>query len=78
MTCLVALEYGNPDDVVKVSAYAAKMPDVQLNIREGEQYYLKDLLYYVQLIQNYQNQYHPNLLFYQYESYLYISLCYFH
>lgn len=49
MTLMVALEYGNPDDVVTVSSYAASMPDVQLNIREGEQYYLKDLLYSLML-----------------------------
>lgn len=49
MTCIVALENGNLDDIVTTSAYAAKMPDVQLNIREGEQYYLKDLLYSLML-----------------------------
>ena len=49
MTLLVALEQGNMEDVVTVSSYAAGMPDVQLNIREGEQYYLKDLLYSLML-----------------------------
>ncbi len=49
MTLLVALEEGNLSDVVTVSSYAASMPDVQLNIREGEQYYLKDLLYSLML-----------------------------
>ena len=49
MTLLVALEYGNMEDLVTVSSYAASMPDVQLNIREGEQYYLKDLLYSLML-----------------------------
>ena len=49
MTCLVTLENANLDDVVTVSSYAAKMPDVQLNAREGEQYYLKDLLYSLML-----------------------------
>ncbi len=49
MTLLVALEEGNLEDVVTVSSYAASMPDVQLNIREGEQYYLKDLLYSLML-----------------------------
>ena len=49
MTLLVALENGNLSDVVTVSSYAASMPDVQLNIREGEQYYLKDLLYSLML-----------------------------
>ena len=43
MTCILALENGKEDDIVTVSAYAASMPNVQLNIEEGEQYYLKDL-----------------------------------
>ena len=45
MTLILALEYGNIDDLVTVSDYAAKMPDVQLNIKAGEQYILEDLLY---------------------------------
>lgn len=49
MTCIIALEKGNLDDLVNVSSYAASMPDVQLHIREGEQYYLKDLLYSLML-----------------------------
>ncbi|MCU6730368.1 D-alanyl-D-alanine carboxypeptidase dacB precursor [uncultured Coprococcus sp.] len=49
LTCILALEYGDLDDTVVVSSYAAKMPDVQLNIREGEEYKLKDLLYSLML-----------------------------
>lgn len=49
MTLIVTLENANLDDVVAVSKYAASMPDVQLNIREGEKYYLKDLLYSLML-----------------------------
>lgn len=49
MTCILALEQGNLDDEVEVSSYAASMPDVQLNIREGEKYLLKDLLYSLML-----------------------------
>lgn len=49
MTCIVALEKGNLDDVVTISSYAATMPDVQLNIRSGEQYILGDLLYSLML-----------------------------
>lgn len=49
MTCLLALELGSPDDTVTVSSYAASMPDVQLNIRKGEQYRLMDLLYSLML-----------------------------
>lgn len=49
MTCILALENGTGDSVVNVSSYAASMPDVQLNINAGEQYYLKDLLYSLML-----------------------------
>lgn len=49
MTCLLALELGNPEDVVTFSAKAAAQPDVQMNGCEGEQYYLKDLLYSLML-----------------------------
>ncbi len=49
MTLIVTLENANLDEVVTVSKYAASMPDVQLNIREGEKYYLKDLLYSLML-----------------------------
>ncbi len=45
MTLILALEYGDLNDMVTVSDYASKMPDVQLNIRAGEQYKLEDLLY---------------------------------
>ena len=44
MTCILTLENGNLDDEVEVSDYAASMPDVQLHIRKGEHYRLKDLL----------------------------------
>lgn len=49
MTCILALENGRLDDRVKVSSYAASMPDVQLHIREGEEYRLEDLLYSLML-----------------------------
>ena len=45
MTCILALELGVPDQIVTFSKTAASMPDVQMNAKEGEQYYLKDLLY---------------------------------
>ncbi len=45
MTCLLALEHCQMDEVVTVSKYAASQPPVQLNINTGEQYLLKDLLY---------------------------------
>lgn len=49
MTCILALERAEMDDTVEVSAYAASMPDVQLNIRQGEQYRLGDLLHSLML-----------------------------
>lgn len=49
MTCILALEQGNPDDLVEVSSYAASMPDVQLNMKAGERYRLGDLLYSLML-----------------------------
>lgn len=45
MTCILALELGEPEQIVTFSDYAASMPDVQMNARAGEQYYLEDLLY---------------------------------
>ena len=44
LTCILALEQGNPDDWVEVSEKAVSMPDVQLNMRAGERYRLSDLL----------------------------------
>lgn len=44
LTCMLALEHGNPDDVVTISSHASAKPDVQMNVVEGEQYYLQDLL----------------------------------
>lgn len=49
MTCILALELGKSDQIVTFSDYAASMPDVQMNARAGEQYYLKDLLYSLML-----------------------------
>ena len=49
MTCILALENSELDDEVKVSDYAASMPDVQLKIRPGETYRMEDLLYSMML-----------------------------
>ena len=49
MTCILALELAEPDLVVTFSGNAAAQPDVQMNAKAGEQYYLKDLLYSVML-----------------------------
>ena len=49
MTCIIAIEYGDLNSIVTVSKYAASMPDVQLNIKEGQMFCLKDLLYSLML-----------------------------
>jgi D-alanyl-D-alanine carboxypeptidase (penicillin-binding protein 5/6) len=49
MTCIVALENADLNGIVTVSSYAAGMPDVQLNINKGDEFYLKDLLYSLML-----------------------------
>ena len=49
MTCILALEYGNPDDIVEASAYAASMPKVKLYVKQGERYRMGDLLYSLML-----------------------------
>lgn len=49
MTLLVTLEHADLDEIVEVSARAAAMPDVQLHIREGERYRLRDLCYSLML-----------------------------
>lgn len=49
MTCILALEYGNPEAVVEASSYAASMPKVKLYVKAGEKYYLRDLLYSLML-----------------------------
>lgn len=49
MTCILALEEGRTDDIVIVSANAVSQPKVHLGMREGERFYLKDLLYSLML-----------------------------
>lgn len=49
MTCILALEYGNLDDIVEVSSYAVSMPKVKLYMKQGEKYRLGDLLYSLML-----------------------------
>lgn len=49
LTCIIALEEGNLTDSVNISEYAASMPDVQLNVQQGETYRLGDLLYSLML-----------------------------
>ena len=45
LTCILALENGDGDDYVQVSANAASQPQVKLGLQKDEQYYLEDLLY---------------------------------
>ncbi len=45
MTLILALESGKLDEMVIVSKNASKAPDVQLNLVEGEEVLLRDLLY---------------------------------
>lgn len=49
MTCIVALENGKLNDKILVSENAESMPKVKMNIKKGEEYYLKDLLYAMML-----------------------------
>ena len=50
LTCILALENVPGDDYVKVSQNAASQPEVKLYLREGEQYYMEDLLYSLMLM----------------------------
>ncbi|MCD8325926.1 MAG: D-alanyl-D-alanine carboxypeptidase [Lachnospiraceae bacterium] len=49
MTCIIALEYGNPEDTVTFSSYAAAQPKVKLGMSRGKQALLEDLLYSLML-----------------------------
>lgn len=49
MTCILALEQGNLEDEVKVSSYAASMPQVRLGMSTDDTFRLKDLLYSLML-----------------------------
>lgn len=49
MTCILALENGNMDEVVTASAAAASQPKVRLGVSEGTQFLLRDLLYSLML-----------------------------
>lgn len=49
MTCLVALENSNPEDIVEFSNYAASRPQVKLGAGSGSKFYMKDMLYSLML-----------------------------
>lgn len=50
MTCIMALESCDLDEIVEVSEKASKAPKVKLYIRPGEKYYLGDLLHALMLV----------------------------
>lgn len=49
LTCILALEEGNLEAEVPVSERAALQPEVHLQMKEGQTFYLKDLLYSLML-----------------------------
>lgn len=49
MTCIIALEEGNLEDVATASSRAARQPKVHLGVSEGDQFLLNDLLYSLML-----------------------------
>lgn len=49
MTCILALETENLNDIVTVSKEAARQPEVHLGMKEGDQFYMEDLLYSIML-----------------------------
>lgn len=49
MTCIIALEHGNGDDIYTVSSYASSQPKVKMGAITGEQYRMEDLLYSLML-----------------------------
>ena len=49
LTCILALERGNAEDIVVASSNAAAQPKVHLGMTEGETFYLRDLLYSLML-----------------------------
>lgn len=49
MTCILALELGDLESIVTASQNASAQPKVHLGMQEGEEFYLKDLLYALML-----------------------------
>lgn len=49
MTCILALENGELQDIVTASENAASQPEVHLGVRMGEEFYLGDILYSLML-----------------------------
>lgn len=49
MTCILALENGNMEEEIAISAYAAGQPKVRLGMYEGQRFRMGDLLYSLML-----------------------------
>ena len=49
LTLILTLENTNPKEVVQVSKRAASQPKVHLGVREGQEFYVKDLCYAMML-----------------------------
>ncbi len=49
LTCILALELADLEEIADVSAYASTMPKVKLFVKKGESYKLEDLLYSLML-----------------------------
>ncbi len=49
MTCILALENGDPEETAEFSALAASQPQVRLGAPAGRTFYLRDLLYSLML-----------------------------
>ncbi len=49
LTCILALEYCEPNTVVTASNRAAAAPKVHLGMQEGQRFYMQDLLYALML-----------------------------
>lgn len=49
LTCILALEYSQPDAVLTASARASASPKVHLGMTAGEKFYMQDMLYALML-----------------------------
>ncbi len=49
LTCILALEHASLKEIVTVSGKAAMQPAVRLGMREGQRFYLEDLIYSLML-----------------------------
>ena len=49
LTCILALESGKIEEIVTASKRAARAPKVHLGMREGQKFYMKDLLHALML-----------------------------